>query len=155
MSRPHPHLPTGALWARARRLTPARLGSTSDIMDLVDQGMTLAWESLNAAADAPLDWVRRNLLASYKALVEAWSLAVSVGLRTLGDAIHELADRVGAAFVLLARSLGEAMEAFLGVRPGHALLIGATVGVVLLGGGLYLATTPGGQAALPALVRLL
>lgn len=159
MSRPLRHLPTGTVWARvhARRAQVGAAAPSPDedvLIDVTDYAMGLAWGALNAAGQG-LAWVRCQLMEAFRLLTWASTEAFKAGWETLGWAIEELSQRVGEAFANLGRGLGAALEGFLGFKPVHGLALGGLVGLALVGGVVVLATTPGGQAALPALVKLL
>jgi len=103
-------------------------------------------------ASAGMAWVRGELLAAERDLLEAGRMAAQAGADASGVMLAALAERARQALAALGGGAGDAFRAFWGISP--AALSG---GIALLAAGvlLALALSPGGQAALPGTAQAL
>lgn len=104
------------------------------------------------AASAGMAWVRGELLAAERDLLEAAQVAVQGGADMSGVLLGALAERARQALGALGAGAGDAFRAFWGISPSTA-----SAGAALLAAGvlLALALSPGGQAALPGTAQAL
>lgn len=89
----------------------------------------------------------RNELGLTATQLTDWGMnRITKGAVTAGNVAVEMGRRAGEASAALADGIGKGFRAFWGFSPGEGLAAAAVLGLVVVGAGVFLLTTPGGQA---------